>query len=232
MDVNLARKPQSARTTNPRAGFTLPELLVVLAILLLLAAPLAAAVSKAQHSARRIHCSSNLHQWGIATHTHATDHEDRLPPDGAPNGISIDSAWYIDLPIAMGIATYPHAGTWRTNPAATVPNSVWLCPANRRRSNGNLLFHYTLNRRVNGSGDGTHPTSSASIPAPSETIWLFDNGRLAAVAAEGNVHTNLHGTGAHFLFLDGHAQRFPASAYWDFRRNRARTNAPSLRWFP
>jgi len=230
--VNLAWSSSAARPDPIRAGFTLPELLVVLAILLFLAGPLAAAVAKAQSSARRITCTSNLRQWGYATHIHAADHDGFLPPDGAPNGISTDAAWYIDLPVALGIPHYSKAASWRTNPAAALPHALWICPSNRRRSNGHLLFHYALNRKVNGSGQSSQPRTLASIPSPSETIWLFDNGRLAAVAAEGNVHTNLHGAGAQFLFLDGHAQRFPSTLYWNFRRNRPFTNAPSLRWNP
>lgn len=230
--MNLVRQNPTPRSVNRRTGFTLLELLVVITLLLLLAGTLTASVGKAQARVRTVSCLSNLRQWGLATHQHCLDHDDRLPPDGAPNGISLDAAWYVDLPLALGIAPYPKAGPWRTNPAALLPKSPWLCPSNPRRSNGNLLFHYTLNRRVNGSGPDSHPQSLGSIPVPSETVWLFDNGKLAAVAAEGNAHTNAHHGGADFLFLDGHARRLGNADYWDFRRNRPRTNTPSVRWFP
>ena len=232
MGVNLARTQCHRRPAPAGAGFTLLELLVCIGVLIILASSLAAAASKAQASVRRASCNSNLRQWGLATHQYALDHEDHLPPDGAPNGISRDNAWYVDLPGSLGIPAYPAAGPWRTNSNSLLPNSLWICPANRRRSNGNLLFHYTLNRRVNGSGPDSRTISLAELAAPSETLWIFDNGKLAAVAAEGNVHTNLHAGGANFLFLDGHVQRFAAPVYWDFRRNRPVTNAPSMRWYP
>jgi prepilin-type processing-associated H-X9-DG protein len=63
-------------------------------------------------------------------------------------------------------------------------------------------------------------------------VWLFDNGRLAAVAGPNNVHTNLHQRGAQFLFLDGHGRRFPNADYWDFRYQRGRRDHPELRWDP
>ena len=63
-------------------------------------------------------------------------------------------------------------------------------------------------------------------------IWLFDNGKLAAVAQQNNVHTNLHSRGAQFVFLDGHALRLKNTAYWDFAADKGRTNNPDLVWIP
>jgi prepilin-type processing-associated H-X9-DG protein len=74
-----------------------------------------------------------------------------------------------------------------------------------------------------------------SIPNPTYTVWLFDNGGLAAVAQQNNVHPNLHGEGANFTFLDGHAARFSNKEYWDFKKpvgQQGRTNNPMLIWIP
>jgi prepilin-type processing-associated H-X9-DG protein len=95
-----------------------------------------------------------------------------------------------------------------------------------------MLFHYALNRRVNGIGDAQRSRIASAIPNPASLVWLYDNGGLAAVAAEGNSHTNLHGGGAQFLFLDGHVTRFPAAAYWDIARRRPLKTPKDLRWMP
>ena len=63
-------------------------------------------------------------------------------------------------------------------------------------------------------------------------VWLFDNGKRAAVAQQNNVHTNLHSQGAQFSFLDGHAARFRNTEYWDFTLDKGRTNNPNLVWIP
>jgi prepilin-type N-terminal cleavage/methylation domain-containing protein/prepilin-type processing-associated H-X9-DG protein len=211
-------------------AFTLIELLVVIAIIAILASLLLPALERAKQSAKAVSCLNNLKQWGLATQLFASENDDYLPKDGTPNGTSTAEGWYIDLPRTMKIPTYREM-PWRTDPAIDPGRSLWICPANSRRSNGNNLFHYTLNEHVNGTGSGNQ-VKLASIQAPTRVVWLFDNGQLAGVAQQNNVHTNLHNKGAQFVFLDGHARRFRNLDYWDFAKDKGRTNNPELVWMP
>jgi prepilin-type N-terminal cleavage/methylation domain-containing protein len=61
-----------------KLGFTLVELLVVIAIIGILVGLLLPAVQAAREAARRMQCSNNLHQLGIAMHNYA-DMAKRFP---------------------------------------------------------------------------------------------------------------------------------------------------------
>ena len=189
-----------------RNGFTLVELMVVVAVITILVSLLLPELHRARQAARGASCLNNLKQWGLATQLFASDNNDYLPKDGAPNGISLTEGWYNDLPRVLGLPCY-ETMPWHTNAAIEPGRSLWICPANSRRSNGTNLFHYCLNEHVNGRGSGNQVKLS-SIPDPALTIWLFDNGGQAGVAQQNNVHTNLHNHGANFTFLDGHSARF------------------------
>jgi prepilin-type N-terminal cleavage/methylation domain-containing protein/prepilin-type processing-associated H-X9-DG protein len=64
---------------NPRQGFTLIEVLVVVAIIALLVAILLPSLANARDQARRSVCATNLHNQLVAMRSYARDYQDYLP---------------------------------------------------------------------------------------------------------------------------------------------------------
>ncbi len=71
--------------TPVRRGFTLIEVLVVIAIIAVLAALLLPAVSRAKRNARRVQCIGNQKQLATAWVLYVTDNSDWVPGNGGNN---------------------------------------------------------------------------------------------------------------------------------------------------
>ncbi len=70
---------RSAQLRNTPTGFTLIEILVVIAIIAILAAILFPAFARARENARRASCQSNMKQIGLGIMQYAQDYDEGLP---------------------------------------------------------------------------------------------------------------------------------------------------------
>lgn len=133
-----------------KAGFTLLELLMVMAILALLASLLLPALGKAKAKAQAIRCLNNLKQMGLAWSLYPLDHNDLVPPNiGDVNGqlTRFDLTWvsgWLTLdnpPLQLGRPGLNHPDNTNTlylrkSLIAPYQDSldVWRCPSDRSLS--------------------------------------------------------------------------------------------------
>ncbi|MDF3059435.1 MAG: hypothetical protein K0R17_3650 [Rariglobus sp.] len=118
--------PAGFRTRS--SGFTLTELLAVIAIIGVLAAILIPVALKVQASSRSTRCASNLRQMGTAMGAYAADHKGFLPAgEGGPSQGDRGGSLFARID--------PYLGGNESAPFSIREDSVYLCQANISESN-------------------------------------------------------------------------------------------------
>lgn len=209
------------------SGFTLVEMLVVIAIIALLASLVVPSVGNALMSARRTQCMSNMRQIGQAVLTYAAEHQGRLPP--TRHTASAEESWIFLLRPFLG-----EVDAIRISPAD--PNG-----AERLRRGGtsylanDMVFDIPMDAFGNPLPGGVG--SLLNIERPANTLfavvvsdrrgtgatndhtharqWTNWNRFLADVAADrfrrGGEHPQRLSGGSNYLFADGGVVHLPAT---------------------
>ena len=136
--------PQNFPHPSSRSGFTLIEVLVVIAIIGVLAALLVPAFSRAKAKAENAVCLGQLRQLGIATRMYAGDHDNRMPAAELLPAMPIDPQ--TPLPRICDVLGPVIGQTGNTNAGG----SIFRCPQDNLRMFEKQGSSYEWNADLNG----------------------------------------------------------------------------------
>lgn len=168
------------------AGFTIIELLVVVAIVAVLCAIILPAVGRAKQSSQRVHCASNLKQWSIGMENFLDDHREFFPRENAVDDINSwyvatvatnNDIWYNAVPENMGIPPLAKYAALSANQGEFyVKGSVFHCPAARFSSLAETYpnFSYAMNSKLIVPDIAV--VTAQSIIDPVRTPFFLDTG--------------------------------------------------------
>ncbi len=204
----LARPMLRANTS----GFTLTELLTVIAIIGVLAAIIIPVVGKVRTSARSSQCVSNLRQTYMGYVLHVNEERRGIIPIAYGGGSWIDT--YANN-LEIGLKATVGCQVQRDNKAEIWAASAWH---NAR------LYHrtYSINLALNMVGPGPTRVERhlSSFAFPSRTVLLSDGNNTDAggnanyynsVIQPGRNPEAVHNDRANLVFLDGHVESRRAS---------------------
>ncbi|MBI2842057.1 MAG: prepilin-type N-terminal cleavage/methylation domain-containing protein [Armatimonadetes bacterium] len=203
-------------------GFTLLELLVIIAIIAILAAIILPVFALVKDTSRRTVCTSNLRQISNAILQYAGDNGNRLPL------WTIDGVWQWDEAIY---------GYVKNKNAFTCPNNS----AKVRAPQGMVIRAFALPKNVSG-------ISLAEIPRPTLTVMLFEKGSQPVFSwgdATGEMFYQIwnvsynpsyypHERAKNFSFIDGHVRMFRLGSgpfMYQFDRRYAKGYCGNLKGF-
>jgi prepilin-type N-terminal cleavage/methylation domain-containing protein/prepilin-type processing-associated H-X9-DG protein len=220
--MNIVNIPCRQRTTPP--GFTLVELLVVIALVALVAALLFPVFARSREAARRGACASNLRQIGLAVAQYVQDYGETHPPDKpapeAAGWAALIQPYLKDVrvlqcpseetppnPDSAGVGytdyLYNRCALGKGLAAFAAPAGTILCLDGIRGDSG------MWDNGTSGEYHDCRGNSEVPNATPGVATWLHRPGEAPVFR-----YAERHLAGAIYLFADGHVRSLtPLAVY-------------------
>ena len=200
---------------NPREGFTLVELLTVIAIIGVLAAILIPVVGKVRENAQRASDLANIRSIGQAALVYAQEHNGSLPGTNLP--ATAGTTGFVPVGTAATSTLYSYAAALALSGGLN-NGAVWVSPSDLvgTQGLGSILNNAAIRDFANDAPAFNGATLSfqvfsglrTAMGANTPVVWT--RGLTAANGLWDNNRTNsVYGAdGGHVFFLGGHVQFF------------------------
>lgn len=235
-------------------GFTLIELMIVVAILGILAGLMTGVIGYIQNSAKRNECLNNLRQWGGAMSMYLDEHRSRTFPTYEAD-LTSETAWFNVLPpyLEKSSASAPYKELAAEGKPIPHPGegskSIFLCPLDdgpaEETDPKTYYSSYTMNVYVNDA-ENKPPRSKrlrdSQLKFPSAFVVMTEtcDGRVGGATSGADQHlvsvepaatAFRHNKSINLLFADGHAATMPQSAIWSDSMTKGQ-NLGGVQWNP
>lgn len=222
--MEITAKSKSIR--HKYNGFTLVELLVVIAIIALLLSILMPSLQKVRMQAKRLMCSTQLRQIGLAAMTYAADFGGKTPPstpyeDRLHTGAGELLPYPPKDPIGVGLLAGKYIqltnGQFYYCPSSTNPYYKYGPPYNHWEmfKKGEWACMGYLYRNAVWTapiGKGTYYGDPSREYPNSSYSLAKDSGRRCIMSDIFHGGMIFHKTGYNLLYLDGHTEFYQKSA--------------------
>jgi len=193
--------------TRKARGFTLIEMLVVIAVVTILAGLLLPAALRARGVAHLTQCTNNLKQIGIAFEVYLSESLYLYPPNSVHSNQYGQKEWMDLVRPKMGLGTLDdhirllteyQGPNWRLY-------KQFDCPSNNQRSFGSGQFDYGYNLKCEGRNFNTMKASDMVV------IHCANHYAPAGITGR-TANPGIHDGFDNYLFGDGHVER--SMAFW------------------
>jgi prepilin-type N-terminal cleavage/methylation domain-containing protein/prepilin-type processing-associated H-X9-DG protein len=226
--------PISNQTRSRAVGFSLPEILVVIVIIAVLASLGMMAISSTRRSASSAVCVTKMRQIGSALLIYSQENSGRLPTSSSYGTLFVGQGpWYNrdDRRLQKYIGEYlgaQQSTTWSTQGAQMDFNAAFSWPAliaNCKRGASSVLLNTSVKYRNGGSissvspWSGSKPDGGAYVgrtidniedPGKSQVFIEVDQKNTSAGWKDLQPANPIHGKYRNSLYFDWHVERVPA----------------------